>query len=731
MLIRLGVVAAIVVSTAVTLPPSIPTALAAGAQDSTRIDAGWSHTCALSEAGRVKCWGRNRNYQLGDGTRKNRYTPGRVSNLERDVTSIAAGLWHTCALMDAGGVKCWGYGAYGQLGDGTTVSRRTPVDVVGLHGGAVAITAGHAQTCALMDTGGVKCWGATGFGRFFTPVDVPNLTSGVAAISAGGGHTCALTDAGGVVCWGDNSSGQLGDDTTSRRTGPVDVIGLTSGVAAMSAGSGYTCAVTDAGGAKCWGSNASYQLGDGSTAEQELTPIDVLGLTSGVVAISAGIDHTCALTETKGAMCWGRNFWGQLGNGTTSNQRTPVTVSGTATGLAAISVGHEHTCALTDLGAKCWGNILGGRLGDGLRRERLTPVGVSDRGIAHSISAGWLHTCAVTHAGGVRCWGWNGGANRYRILGDGSRGNRSVPVDVRGLESGVTAVSASFAQTCAVTDGGRAKCWGSNYWGQLGDGTTKHRDTPVRVAGLTDVVQIAAGGDHACALTALGGVTCWGMGPVGDGTTENRLTPVDVSGLTSGVTAISAGYGYTCALTEVGGVKCWGSNYTGQLGDGTYTDRRTPIDVPGLRRGIAAISAGEFHACAVTDVGAATCWGTGPLGDGASHGAATPVRVSGLANGVESISVGSGYTCAVVGTGRAKCWGANSHGELGDGTTKTRLTPVDVGGLRRGVATVAAGSEHTCAITDAGGAKCWGDNLYGQVGDGTPTWEPVDVVGFP
>jgi alpha-tubulin suppressor-like RCC1 family protein len=350
-------------------------------------------------------------------------------------------------------------------------------------------------------------------------------------VSAGNSHTCEITTSGGVRCWGDNHFGQLGDGTTTDSHTPVDVSGLTSGVARVSAGYVHTCALTTSGGVKCWGENFAGWLGDGTTTDSH-TPVDVSGLTSGVAQVSVGDSHTCALLITGGVRCWGDNRFGQLGDGTTTDKHTPVDVSGLTSGVAQVSTSDSHTCALlTTGGVKCWGRNLSGELGDGTTINEYTPVDVSGltSGVAQ-VDAGEENTCALTTSGGVKCWGRNDKGE----LGDGTTTDSHTPVDVSGLTSGVAQVSAGYMHTCALTTSGGVKCWGENFAGRLGDGTTTDSHTPVDVSGLTrDVAQVSVGGGHTCVLFTIGGVKCWGYngyGALGDGTTTDRYTPVNVKG---------------------------------------------------------------------------------------------------------------------------------------------------------------------------------------------------------
>ena len=361
------------------------------------VRAGQGFTCGLTTAGGVQCWGSSAAGALG--------SPGPDVSNPRDVTGLASGVagigvgrWHACALTTTGGVRCWGYGGNGQLGVGNLKSGSTPVTPVGLTSGVATLTVGKYQNCATLTSGTVKCWGYNGYGQLGleptvginTNVTVPTvatgITFGVASLVTGSYFTCAVTTAGGVKCWGKDDGGQLGDGLTTSHWQPADVTGLTSGVRSIAAGESYTCAVLDAGGVKCWGPNDSGQLGDGTTTTRT-SPVSVVGLPGPVTQIAAGgfgnpegvdaFSHTSAVLDTGGLVCWGANSYGQLGDDTTTMHTSPVAVTGLPSGVMAVHVGATHTCAvLSDHSARCWGRNAFGEVGDGTTTDRLTPVTV-------------------------------------------------------------------------------------------------------------------------------------------------------------------------------------------------------------------------------------------------------------------------------------------------------------------------------------------------------------------
>ena len=383
--------------------------------DQAKISAGYYHACVVTASGGVRCWGYNYYGALGDGTTTGRTAPVDVKNADgtllSNVSTIATGQYHTCALLGDGTVSCWGKNGSGELGDGTRETRTNPVQVRNADGtllsNVTAISLGQNTSCALTTATTVKCWGSNTFGELGigitplspSPVDVHTASddssplTGITAISAGQTFVCAITTTQSVKCWGRNLRGNLGDGTTVDKSTPVEVHTSAAdsdpltGITAISAGSQHTCALTTTNTVKCWGANSFNQLGD-NTITQRTTPVDALNADgsnlSDVTAISAA-GHSCGLTSTNSVKCWGYNNYGQVGDGTNtiSLPVTDVLATGESPGgqalasISAVTTGANFTCALTSSNSvKCWGHNGNGQLGDGTQTGRNTPVNV-------------------------------------------------------------------------------------------------------------------------------------------------------------------------------------------------------------------------------------------------------------------------------------------------------------------------------------------------------------------
>lgn len=371
----------------------------------------------------------------------------------------------------------------------------------------------------------------------------------------------------------------------------------------------------------------------------------------------------------------------------------------------------------------------------------------SSETLLKQIAVGFWDSCAVLMEGAVYCWGHSSDG----VLGDVA--SSAKPRKLAGLESGVKAITLSpqIDYACALFETGKIKCWGANL------------DAQLALTGRTGFMAVSVAFGRSCGVTESGAALCCGGNPDGLmlGTTSTDTcsygdptpisypcsrTPLQVDGLPEGVADISAGGSMVCVLMKTGGVKCWGYNDTGELGDGTRTNRPAPGDVVGLTSGVKAISAGVEHACAITASGALKCWGLnryGQLGDGTSEDRLVPTDVYGLSSGVIGVSAGESHTCAIMNTGAVKCWGA--YALLGQETSDTdeicttqdlsgnktcSRKPLNVPGLSSGVVSLAAGSNHSCVVLSSGRAKCWGVNGNYQLGDGTDInrQTPVELV---
>ncbi|MGZ9108866.1 MAG: RCC1 domain-containing protein [Micavibrio sp.] len=556
-----------------------PSAVTGGATWSA-ISAGEHFTCGIKTDGSAWCWGQDTGGQLGNGgVTGNQPDPSAVTG-GATWSAISAGNNHSCGVRTDNSAWCWGNGSNGRLGNGATVNQPDPVTV---SGGSTwsEVRSGFGYSCGIKTDGTLHCWGSNVSGQLgdgtLTQRTAPVASiagSDWMAVSAGVAHTCALRTNGAVQCWGETAGGRLGDNGSEHLVSPTPISSPAGWLSVSGSGNTHSCGIKADGSLWCWGNNSDGQLGDNTTTRR-LVPTAVSG--GGTwLQVSAGGLHSCGIKTDSTLWCWGQGGNGALGNGGTGNLLVPTAVAGT---WLQVSAGSIHTCGIkTDNTLWCWGYNGAGRLGDNTTTQRNSPTAINGGGTWLQVSASKLNTCGIKTDNTLWCWGDNGSGE----VGDGTSTQRLVPTSVNG--GGTWAqVSGGGNHTCGLKSNYTLWCWGYNGSGRLGDNTTLQRLVPTAISGSDTWLQISAGDVHTCGIKTDDTLWCWGdngLGEVGDGTSTQRLVPTSVNG--GGTwSSVTTGGTHTCAVATGGGyLYCWGSNSNGQT---TVTEFSAPYKTAASR----------------------------------------------------------------------------------------------------------------------------------------------------
>jgi len=410
------------------------------------------------------------------------------------------------------------------------------------------------------------------------------LANVVSLADSGNSSVCAVLSSGTVDCWGYNQFGELGNGTTTNSDVPVPVLGV-SGVKAVAGdenGGGF-CAVLSTGHLKCWGQNTYGELGNGTTTTFTV-PVAVKNIST-ATAVFGSYHGFCALLSTSHVDCWGYGGTGQLGNGSFTDSHVPVAVRNISN-ATTLTGGYETFCALLSTKhVDCWGYGLFGQLGNGSFNSSDVPVPVKNISTATALAQSGVTSddvssvCALLASGTAHCWGANGSG----ALGNGTTTNSDVPVAVFRL-SGAKAVAGDYNGSgfCVVLSTGHLKCWGDNFYGELGAGTTAASSTvPVPVKNISTATAVFGGQVAFCARLSTSHLDCWGYGgtgQLGNGAFANSNVPVAVRSISNATTLIS-GYDAFCARLSTSHADCWGGGGSGQLGDGSVNSSDVPVPV--------------------------------------------------------------------------------------------------------------------------------------------------------
>ncbi|HUS30718.1 MAG TPA: hypothetical protein VMZ53_19545 [Kofleriaceae bacterium] len=691
-----------------TLPPvddctPVTTALGVGA--------GGNYTCVNAPGG-LRCWGDGSEGQMGDGTRTSRIDPYFLPL--GNVIAFATGAAHACAVV-GNALYCWGRNESGQLGIGNLVQQTSPTAVSNAPASIAGVAAGGMNTCVWTDAGELWCWGRyPGVNtQSNQPVHVlgvpPIIDAALSSLDAvlSATHACAVGRDGTVWCWGTNDKGQLGDNTTTLTMVPVQTVGLSTAIHVALA-SKASCAIVAGGDVYCWGINDTGQLGNGTRTD---SLIPVKASIADAVEIAAKADTFCVRKSDRTVWCWGANSDGQAGNADLRSSDVPRQVA--VPFAQAISVGVSHACAISTQGTLwCWGSDRVGERGDDatIDRTALFETGMN----ASQFASGEDFTCAVPAgvAGQpLRCWGVNSSGQ----LGDGTKIAHSTPAPA--MIDQVINVEAGNASACAIRSDRTAWCWGDNDAENVAMGAAHPQTTPLAISLPQNVNYIAPATSSTCAVLSDSTTWCWGANNEGQSALPNNMMgplPPTNSNFPA-LSYVDAGAAHTCGLATAAAY-CAGRGNELQIGEpDRTTDAYTPYMI-GIAN-ISNIQAGGLFTCALAASGM-YCWGDnrrGQIGiDTTKNANPTLVGLS----GVTAFAAGPHHVCAVNNLAEWSCWGDNSAGQLGDGTTTTHLSPVRAP-LFDGATKLTLGRTHTC-MNGTAGLRCIGSFTWGPIGSPQP-----------
>lgn len=608
-----------------------------------------NHSLAIDKNGRLWAWGDNGNGRLGINTTAtlSTRTPVSVLGAVKTFCKIAVGNAWSAAIDKNGRVWCWGNGGDGRLGNNSTVSALTPVSVLGAVKTFCEIACDNAHTAAIDKDGKIWSWGFNNSGQLgnganvsqLTPVSLAGAVKTFCKISLGNGQTLALDKNGRAWAWGFNANALLGDNSVTARNTPVSVGGAIKTFCQIAAGNQHSLAIDKYNNTWAWGPASSWQLGNNAATSVRTPKSIVLGANKTFCSIAIS-NFSNAIDKNGRVWSWGLNTAGQIGDNSTTARYTPVSVLGAVKTFCQISNQAQHVLAIDKNGrAWGWGNNVSGKIGDNSTTQRNTPVSiVGTIKTFCRIFAGNQHSLAIDKNG--RVWAW--GNNNFGALGNNSIVNQFTPVSVLGATKTFCEIAAGVQFTIGLTNSGRAWGWGQNYAGQIGNPVeVVSSNTPISITGaIKTFCKIFCGGYHALAIDKNGMVWGWGyndFGAIGNNTQTNQIrSPTSVVGAVKTFCHIAAGFLYSAAIDKNGKAWGWGYNNFGQLGDNSVTNRLTPVSVAGANKTFCYITAQKNgqSTIAIDKYGKIWSWGNNNAGQlpiqPENQVVLTPVRVCGL-----------------------------------------------------------------------------------------------------